>query len=929
MTEAAVVAIPRQLERAEVVRMNDSLTNFVTGIGTSRDKNYTNVYVFNELTPEDCENAYRGDWVARKGIDIPAADATRQWRAWQAEGDQIEELEKAERLLCMKQRVRRTLQFARLYGGGALILGVDGQGDPDRELVPEKVKKGHLKFVHAVSRWQITTGQLDLNPMSPYFGQPEYYERQIQGGQPMRIHPSRVIRLIGNQVPDELRLSEAWGDSVLNAVDEAIKNVSLTSNGLSQLVHELKIDIIKIPTLMANLSTQEYSSKLIERFKLANIAKSNINALLLDKEEEWNRVTATLAGVSDVLMAYVALACAAFDIPATRFLGQSPNGMNATGESDTRNYYDRIKADQEDNLTPALDRLDEMLIRSTFGTRDENIYYEWNDLWQMTEAERADIAVKKATVFKADVDAAMLPADALSKARINQLIEDGTYPGLELAIEESEQDIMREENLSREQENLEAERELAAANTNESPDEDEDEELPNMRAARDAYTADRKTPSLFVKVGPNKYKRRGGKGKIYNYEQVKLYYALYARGQAWDSVADAQPRSLYVRRDVLNADAIIAWAKEQGFTNVYPAEQMHVTIAFSKSEVDWMKVGEAWGSEGGDDEGRLIVKPGGVRLVERLGQQGEAVVLMFTSSALSWRHESIKNAGASWDYEDYQPHITISMDAPEIDVKAIEPYRGEIVLGPEIFEEVNENWREKVKHDHTPGGKEHDQDKHGNRAGGGSSRNVSEWDGEKDWLHGTSVEELNYDTGEALYLTQRPDEAKGFASRRHLGGRGNKPTVMEIELRPGKIRNIDDELLAAMDNGDDLDSTINAIISQERDIGYTQRTKDSVRYLDFTHPGFAGEDFKARVALYPGMDVKVKSIRRVTDAATLTKVEVNFREGNADQKCGICKHFIEPNRCELVMGMIGEEDLCDLFAPAIRGDVEKPKRKRK
>jgi uncharacterized protein len=71
------------------------------------------------------------------------------------------------------------------------------------------------------------------------------------------------------------------------------------------------------------------------------------------------------------------------------------------------------------------------------GERDENIFYNWNSLWQLSEQDRAAIAVQKANAHKVDVDSDLIPPAALAKARINQLIEDGTYPGLEAAIEEA------------------------------------------------------------------------------------------------------------------------------------------------------------------------------------------------------------------------------------------------------------------------------------------------------------------------------------------------------------------------------------------------------------------------------------------------------------------------------------------------------------
>jgi phage-related protein (TIGR01555 family) len=149
-------------------------------------------------------------------------------------------------------------------------------------------------------------------------------------------------------------------------------------------------------------------------------------------------------------------------------------------------------------------------------------------------------------------------------------------------------------------------------------------------------------------------------------------------------VADATPRTLYVRRDVLNAGEIIAWAKAQGFETTLPADDMHVTIAFSRSPVDWMKIGEAW-------NGKLELAAGGPRLMETFG---EAKVLLFRSHELEWRHDAMKEAGASWDHPQYQPHITISY-GPMPD--GVEPYQGRIILGPERFEEVKADWQSDIR----------------------------------------------------------------------------------------------------------------------------------------------------------------------------------------------------------------------------------------
>lgn len=146
--------------------------------------------------------------------------------------------------------------------------------------------------------------------------------------------------------------------------------------------------------------------------------------------------------------------------------------------------------------------------------------------------------------------------------------------------------------------------------------------------------------------------------------------------------ADAAPRTLYVRRDVANAAEIIAWAKGQGFKTTLPADDLHVTIAYSRNPVDWMAMGSAW-----DDE--VKIPKGGPRLMEKFG---EARVLLINSNMLRWRHSEMVEAGATWDHPEYQPHITISYDPEAPDLADVEPYQGEIILGPEIFQEVKEDW---------------------------------------------------------------------------------------------------------------------------------------------------------------------------------------------------------------------------------------------
>lgn len=138
---------------------------------------------------------------------------------------------------------------------------------------------------------------------------------------------------------------------------------------------------------------------------------------------------------------------------------------------------------------------------------------------------------------------------------------------------------------------------------------------------------------------------------------------------------------LYVYRKVKNARELLSWARSQGIKNLVKASELHVTCLYSKTPVDWFNVSEGWSWQ--QD---LEIVAGGPRKVEALGEG--AVVLRFKSTDLEYQHADKVRKGASHDFPEYLPHITLSYD-PQVELETVDAYNGKIDLGPEIFEEIN------------------------------------------------------------------------------------------------------------------------------------------------------------------------------------------------------------------------------------------------
>lgn len=414
------------------MKLADSIKNFIAELGTARDKASGSFYTGDRILPEQLVTAYRHNWLPMKVVNIPADDSVRNWRNWQAEQDQITAIEAEETRLQLKAKVLEADTIARLFGGGALLVIIKNEG-LDIPLSPERVKKGDISHLIVLNQYQLTPDLPVLDVMDPLFGRPEFYRLQREGLD-IRIHHSRLCFFTGTP----LRTTEiipletiGWGDSVLQSTFDACKKADTALSIVISLMFEAKVDVLGIPNLSQLMGDENSRSLLVRRVELAAQLKGNNGMLVRDAEETFETKSIAFNGLNDLTNTMLQACAGAADIPATRLLGRSPGGLNSTGESDMRNYYDSIKARQTLNIGPALALFDQCLIKSALGTLPPDIHYVWAPLWQATESERSENGKRVADTIKTLNDTGLIPPDAMSKAAVNMLTEWGVAPGLD------------------------------------------------------------------------------------------------------------------------------------------------------------------------------------------------------------------------------------------------------------------------------------------------------------------------------------------------------------------------------------------------------------------------------------------------------------------------------------------------------------------
>lgn len=175
------------------MKFMDTLVNLAAQLGTGKSKQSNDAFYLLTREPTELAAIYRGDWIGRKIVDAPIFDMLREWRAWQAEPNLIDHIEAAEDHHKLAAKVSRAARLGALFGGGAIIIGAD-TANPEKALIPASIKRGGLKYLTVLSRYAFNTPEIDLDPRSPTFGSPKWYELKTDRGDNIILHPRGSCR---------------------------------------------------------------------------------------------------------------------------------------------------------------------------------------------------------------------------------------------------------------------------------------------------------------------------------------------------------------------------------------------------------------------------------------------------------------------------------------------------------------------------------------------------------------------------------------------------------------------------------------------------------------------------------------------------------------------------------------------------------------
>lgn len=412
---------------------NDTFTALAGGMTSTRSKFQAASYTATEYTDQQLLAAYNGSGLVSRVVDMPASDATRMWREWQAEAEQITAIEGVEAQLNVKNALNDALIDARLFGDGYIF--IDDGTDTSEPLDPDRSRG--LRFVVKVDRWQISEGTYEYDPLSEFYNRPAWYDLLGGDTQLLQIHPSRIVHLVGRKRKSYNTIGGRMGQSVLAPIMDSLKGFDAVMANVADMTMEAKVDVMKIQGLMQKVTDPNELAALQAKLQLAMYTKGTNGALILDMDdEEWQQKHMSFATLPDIIDRFQMAASGDAKVPRSRLFGIQTGGLGDAGKSDTQDYYDGIKSMQENEIQPALTVLDDLIIKTALGRIPPDVHYNWRSLYQTEPKTLQEIGTAITARYVSLYEKGIFPVELAFEQVVNELTEAGVAPGLEAAADE-------------------------------------------------------------------------------------------------------------------------------------------------------------------------------------------------------------------------------------------------------------------------------------------------------------------------------------------------------------------------------------------------------------------------------------------------------------------------------------------------------------
>lgn len=380
-------------------KVADSWGDITSGLGISgRDRGAGGGWVdggMGILPLNDLATMFHDDFMARIVATVFPEEALRR-------GIHLDNPEASAMFdrLNLRGSLQEGASWGRAFGGAVGVMFLDGDplDVPLSSAGPFKLRRIDIYDRRNVERM---VGPETINGLI----HAEFFRISPSAGRSFVVHRDRLL-IFGGVLTgkNEREANAGWDHAAIQPAADALRSFGMAHTGLRSMLADASTGILKIKGYFSSLTEKGGKEAMATRASMVDLTRSVSRTMFLDADEgeDFQKVATQFSGVPDAVDRFVNLVAAATRIPVAILMGQAPAGLNATGETDLRSFYDRVESYREFEIEPHVKRI----LSLTFpGTR-----ISWPSLWQPTAKEAAET-----DKLRADRDVALVGAEIITR----------------------------------------------------------------------------------------------------------------------------------------------------------------------------------------------------------------------------------------------------------------------------------------------------------------------------------------------------------------------------------------------------------------------------------------------------------------------------------------------------------------------------------
>lgn len=365
--------------------------------------NHSDIWDNEELLSE-----YKNSGIAHKIVTKPAQDATRNgFRIIIPDNPELQDkYQKAVDNLNLRAKLTEELIYRALYGDGFLSIGINTTSKNEQLYDPINYETlDSIAFIHAFGADNVKEVKLGTDPFQDNYmkddklvikdaknGSDVSNDGTIQDdsttGKTVVIDSTRYC----HSTLDKME-NDTWGTSVINRCRDAIQTMDSALFANIKLARYFSIKVYK----SHNIANEPDPDKRAEYRRSIERGLTTASMMTIAPDEEIENVSTNISGIEALYEFSWQNLASASGIPKSILTGEQ-SGTLAGASQDVINYYDTIRAVQEDILKPQIKYIVRLLMISKSvadGYQDPdaiNWSVEFAPLWSADDKTQAETA---------------------------------------------------------------------------------------------------------------------------------------------------------------------------------------------------------------------------------------------------------------------------------------------------------------------------------------------------------------------------------------------------------------------------------------------------------------------------------------------------------------------------------------------------------